>query len=449
MKKQLILVSALFFSILCFSQGIEFEHGTWKEVLEKAKQTSKPIFIDVYTSWCGPCKKMSKEIFPLSEVGKVYNANFVCYQIDAEKGEGIAIAKKYEVKAYPTYLFIKADGTLFSRSLGSMDALNFISVSKTALAEMNDPNPIATWEKKYAEKKNDHAFLLEYMNKRSNLGKSNTLLFDEYLKLIPEERRTSDTIIALYKQEEHNLNVNSLAYKNLQKNKEEFFKKLYEIVNTYLYDGIINSVSEAAKSKDEQLLQAAILAFDQTPKNPMRKLKDELYMDYYKGTGESKQYFKYTTDLCNNQLMNLSIDSIDKKDQDRLEQIEKGVKSGAFAGIDSTQLALMKEFTAHMQRNLITDKLNNAAWEFFQSVTESPKLQDALRWSQRSNEMYPNNPMLLDTYANLLYKLGKKEEAITKEKEAILYSKKEDTQGFENTILKMKSGEITWKQEKI
>src|SRR5665647_1609663 len=129
MKKYLLIISTLFLSALGFSQGIEFERGTWKEVLEKAKQTNKPIFIDVYTSWCGPCKKMSKEIFPLVEVGKVYNANFVCYQIDAEKGEGIEIAKKYEVRSFPTYLFIKADGSLFSRSLGSMGDKAFIAVS--------------------------------------------------------------------------------------------------------------------------------------------------------------------------------------------------------------------------------------------------------------------------------------------------------------------------------
>src|ERR1035437_10956743 len=153
MKKHSIIISALLISVLGFSQGIRFEHGTWKEVLEKSKQTGKPIFVDVYTSWCGPCKKMSKEMFPLAEVGKVYNANFICYQVDAEKGDGIDIAKKYLVKAYPTFLFIKADGSLFSRSLGSMDAKSFIGIVNTALADMNDPKPLVEWEKEYLLKK--------------------------------------------------------------------------------------------------------------------------------------------------------------------------------------------------------------------------------------------------------------------------------------------------------
>ena len=315
MKKQLIIISALLFSLSGFSQGIEFEHGTWKEVLQKAQQSNKPIFIDVYTSWCGPCKKMSKDIFPLTEVGKVYNANFICYQIDAEKGDGIEIAKKYEVKAYPTYLFLKNDGTLFSKLVGSMEVEKFIAISKTALTDMNDPKSIAMWEKEYVEKKNDPAFLLDYMNKRSKLGKSNNQLFDEYLKSIPEERRTSDTIVELYKKEERYLNVNSLAYTNLQKNQDKFVSKIYGLVYVYLADGVMNSLHEAAKLKDSLLLATTIQAYDLlSPYMKSLKSKNELYMEYYKQVGDSEKYLKYATDFCNNQLMKISKDSIDKKD---------------------------------------------------------------------------------------------------------------------------------------
>jgi len=444
MKRQLLIIFVLFFSIMGYSQGIVFEHGTWKEVLEKAKQTNKPVFVDVYTSWCGPCKKMSQEVFPLAEVGAVYNANFVCYQIDAEKGEGIEIAKRYEVKAYPTYLFIKPDGTLFSMSLGSMEAKDFISVSKAAIADMNDPKPLAVWEKEYTGKKNDPAFLLDYMTKRSKLGKSNALLFDEYLKLMPEERRTSDTIIGLYNKEERYLNVNSLAYTNLLKNKDKFYKKLYENVYTYLYDGVVNSVKEAAQSKDEQLLHAAIEAFEKTPKNPLRMSKDELYMDYYKRTGDSSNYLKSAYNLCNNELMNISPDSIAKRDLENLQRIETAIKSGAFAGIDSANVAQLKEYTAHMQRNIISQKLNNIAWEIFQTVSDKNVLQDALSWSKRSLEIYPNNPLWMDTYANLFYKIGKKEEAIATEEEALQYAGNADKKGFEKTITKMKAGLKTW-----
>jgi len=445
MKRQLIIISVLLFSILGFSQGIEFEHGTWKEVLEKAKQTNKPIFIDVYTSWCAPCKKMSKDIFPLAEVGKAYNPNFICYQIYAEKGEGIEIAKKYDVKAYPTYLFIKGDGTLFYNVVGAMGMKDFIAVSSKALTEMIDPKPIAIWDKEYIEKKNDPKFILNYMNKRSILGMQNAALFDEYLKLIPEEELTSDIVMKIYMKNGQQMKVNSFAFENLLKNKDKYFSKLSGYIYLYLQTGVVNTVNDAAKTKNEQLLATAIKAYDQIPKNSSLKQKDEIYMEYYQQTGETDKYLKHATNYCNNYLMSISTDSIYKKDRMVSQMIEKQINSGVLAMIDSTQLAQLKEFSAHAERNKISEGLNNIAWKIFETVLDKNALNNALGWSKRSLEIYPENPLWLDTYANLLYKLGQKEEAIVKEGEALRLADQNIKKNFEETLRKMKSGEKTWK----
>jgi thiol-disulfide isomerase/thioredoxin len=445
MKKQLIIISALFFSMLGFSQGIEFEHGTWTEVLEKAKQTSKPIFIDVYTSWCGPCKKMSKDIFPLAEVGKVYNANFVCYQIDAEKGDGIEIAKKYEVKSYPTYLFIKSDGTIFSRAIGSMEAEKFIAVSKTALADMNDPKSIALWEKEYVEKKNDPAFLLDYINKRSKLGKSTAQLFDEYLALLPNDQRASKEIIEIYKKESRNITINSLAFKNLEDNKTLFFPKLGGYVYVFIIGAIDNSFREACASKNEQLLQQVVDANEKLPKTSQRKIKEELYMNYYMKTNDLDKYVSNATIYCDSSLMTVTSDSIAKTDKKVLQLFETQ-RNALIGKIDSTQMAQLTDNMAHASRNKYSQALNEVAWGFFEKVTDTKALENALRWSKRSLEIFPDNHMFIDTYANLVYKLGRKEEAITKETEAlnIAKSEKSDTKFYEAALLKMKVGEKTW-----
>ena len=446
MKKQLLIISALLLlSLSAFSQGIEFEHGTWKEVLAKAQQTKKPIFIDVYTSWCGPCKKMSKDIFPLSEVGKVYNTNFICYQVDAEKGEGIEIAKRYNVNAYPTYLFIKGDGKLFYNTIGAMEAKDFIEVSTKGLAEMNDSKPIAAWDKEYAEKKGDKKFILDYMAKRSILGLSNATLFDEYLKLIPEEELTSDIVVKFYMKDGQKMKVNSYAFENLQKHKDKYMGKLFGYVYIYLQAGIMNTIHDAATSKDEQLLAVAMTAYDQMPKNSVLKQKDEIYMDYYQRTGETDNYLKHATNFCDNYLMKISMDSLDKKDRIVAQMIEKQINSGAFAKLDSTQLAQLKEHTAHAQRNRISESLNNIAWEVFRKVSDKKALQDALVWSTRSLELSPNNAAWLDTYANLLYKLGQKEEAIAKQEEALRYANTNEQKGLTQNLMKMKAGEKTWK----
>ena len=446
MKKQLIIISALFFSIVGFSQGIEFEHGTWKEVLEKAKQTNRPIFIDVYTSWCSPCKQMSKNIFPLAEVGKVYNANFICYQIDAEKGDGIQIAKKYEVKSYPTYLFIKADGTLFSRALGSMEAEKFIALSKTAIADMNDPKPLSEWEKEYIVKKNDAKFLLDYINKLLKLGKPIMQLFDEYLALQPNDQRASNEIIEIYQKESNNITINSLAFKNLQDNTALFLPKLGGYVYMFMIGTIENSFRQACKSKNEQLLQKVVDANEKLPKTPQKKSKEELYMNYYLKTNDLDKYMKYATIYCDASLMTISSDSIAKTDKKVLQLFETQ-RNALIGKIDSTQLAQLKDGMAHATRNKYSQALNSVAWDYFEKVADTKALENALRWSKRSLEIYPDNHMFIDTYANLLYKLGRNEDAIVKEREALnlAISTKSDTKGYESTLLKMKSGEKTWK----
>lgn len=457
MKKQLLIVSTLFFSILGFSQGIKFENGTWKEVLEKSKQTGKPIFVDVYTSWCSPCKKMSKEIFLLAEVGKVYNANFICYQVDAEKGDGIDIAKKYIVKSYPTFLFIKTDGSLFSRSLGSMDAKSFIEVVNTALTEMNDPKSLIEWEKEYSPKKSDPQFIFDYMHKRAKFGLPNASLFDEYLKLIPEEKRISDSIIELYENLGNELKLNSFAYDNFQKNITKFDNSF---VRDVLLGIINNATKEAVHLKNEQMLAAAILVNDQLlgreefpnyypfPRVSSLESKEEIYIRYYRETGEMEKYIKYATDFCNNKLMKISPDSLYKKDKANIQLIQHLLTSDkAFASQDSTNLAKIKTHFATAETFKVSAGLNSTAWYIFQKVSDVNILKEALRWSDRALELTPKNPYWIMTNANFLYKLGQKEEAISKGEQALQFADKNDIEEYkeiEHNLLKIKAGEKTW-----
>lgn len=88
------------------SVGIRFMDVPLAKALETASVLNKPVFIDCYTVWCGPCKYLSSDVFPDKRVGDFYNEKFICLQIDMEKGEGLEIAKKYEIKSYPTLLFL-------------------------------------------------------------------------------------------------------------------------------------------------------------------------------------------------------------------------------------------------------------------------------------------------------------------------------------------------------
>lgn len=89
------------------------------------------IFVDAYTTWCGPCKWMAKNTFTDKSVGEFYNENFVNYKFDMEKGEGTAFANEFSVNAYPTLLYFHADGTVAHRTEGSEDASSFLESGKS------------------------------------------------------------------------------------------------------------------------------------------------------------------------------------------------------------------------------------------------------------------------------------------------------------------------------
>lgn len=445
MKKQFLLFPALVFSMLTFSQGIEFEHGTWKELLDKAQQVKKPILVDIFTTWCGPCKMMSKDIFPLEEVGKFYNSNFVSYKLDAEKGEGIALAKKYAVTAYPTYLFLKPDGTLFYRALGSMEAKAFIEKGKTALLEANDSKPINVWESEYETKKTEPVFLINYMKKRANLGMPNAALLEEYIQLLPESERASTEVMEMYDKEKRNIKINTLIYTNLIKNKVAFDNYFTaEKINQLLFNTVITSVREAAKSKNAQLLSDALKAFDAHPKEAQSMSKDELYMLYYEKTGEKVNYLTHATNHCNS-LMKITEQAIQLKDKENLQKFNDIKKSGTFDKTESSEVTKVENYLTNLERNRIAMGLNATAWKVFLENSDTKALKLALEWSKRATVLQPDDGSLLDTYANIMYKLGQTNKAILLEERALLkMPTKESKSEMQETLRKMKAGEKTW-----
>jgi len=110
--------------------GIRFTPGTWSQILKKAKAEKKIIFFDAYTTWCGPCKLLQKNVFTRTDVAEVFNKNFINVKFDMESGEGPGLAKKYPLEGYPTLFFIDPDGNVVKQVIGYQNPETLIKIGK-------------------------------------------------------------------------------------------------------------------------------------------------------------------------------------------------------------------------------------------------------------------------------------------------------------------------------
>ena len=139
--KKLAICLLFTLSALGATAQTEFRSLTYQEALTAAATESKLVFIDFYTTWCGPCKAMAKNIFPQKQVGDFMNAAFVCIKLDAEK-EGKDMAQHYKVQAYPTMVIVDAKGEEVYRKVGGTnDPDEFVAEMKAG------SNPMLTPEK--------------------------------------------------------------------------------------------------------------------------------------------------------------------------------------------------------------------------------------------------------------------------------------------------------------
>jgi len=168
------------------TQGIAFFEGTWEQVLEKAREEEKPIFVDAYTTWCGPCKMMAQRVFPLEEVGALYNAHFISVQIDMETEAGLLFQQSYPVRAFPTLLYIDADGKLLKTVVGAQQGDALVQIGRGVLRASDQTEVLAA-----AYEKGDRSpeLVYQYIRSLNKAGQSPLRIANEYIKGCAEPER--------------------------------------------------------------------------------------------------------------------------------------------------------------------------------------------------------------------------------------------------------------------
>ena len=171
MKKILTLVMCMLTAAVSMAQGVVFEPEgtTLEQASAKAKAENKLIFLDCFTQWCGPCKKMSREVFPQEKVGAAMNPKFVSLKIDMESAYGAPLAKKLQITAYPTFIIFNADAQEISRFLGFHAVDAFLEV----IEEKSRDTGSSALEARWKAGDRDPQFLQQYLQTLTAADKAN------------------------------------------------------------------------------------------------------------------------------------------------------------------------------------------------------------------------------------------------------------------------------------
>jgi len=416
MKQLLLSLAFLSLTGLGFAQekGISFERGkSWEQIKAKAKAENKYIFMDVFATWCGSCKDMEKNVYPSQVVGSFMNEKFISVKVQADHSkedneevmawyqDAKRILEDCHIDGYPSYLFFSPEGKLVTRGLGYKDVNALVTLASEAI----DPQKqYCTQLEQFKQGKLELKRMPDLARKAKSFGEI------ELAQQIAN-RYVNGYLLKLPKQElftKENLNLIGSFLDNENSKAFELFMKEQEKINAVL--------------GDNQAEKMVLLFIDKKylPHGDLKKIKKADWDDLYKMV-VSKFGILGEEQICAQRMMYYLINE-DWRNYGLWYQkyLERGLKRGVY-------------------------NINFLSWRLFEHVNDPEILEFACgvmkyvieTWDQNSVESF-------DTYANLLYKVGKKTQAVEWEERAVKLSN--DKNEFVETLDKMKQGLPTWQE---
>jgi len=428
----LSFLAAVPFICIAQQKGLQFESGlSWKQLKEKARSENRYLFVDCMATWCGPCKMMDRVVYINDSVRDVMSQNFIAVkvQMDTSKNDdsqikswysdASAIGKAYGITAYPTYLFLSPKGELVHKGVGYKDVQEFIALSLDAL---NPKRQYITLVKDYEQGKKDYS-VMRYLATTAILFGDSSLAkkiandyINNYLLGLEDEK--------LYTRENMEFlmtfagNPEGKGFRFLYQNTEKVSKALNDPTG-------IKSFVATVISKAE--IDPAIISAAQSPTGSpdweririaVKSKYDEYYADRTIIDAKARWYAwrKDWPEFTKNTVLYLN----------------------------------------NFGHDLSNYDINDRAWNVFPYVVDKKDLEEVTRWMEKVVKTEKDSanllPAALDTYANLLHKSGRTEEAIPIEENAFNMSIEYKmawytTAGMYRCLKNMKKGKPTWIKE--
>ena len=447
MKRFHVSLTCLIVSVMVinqtFSQGINFRQDDWQNVLVQAKVQKKLIFVDIYTAWCGPCKEMDKKTFTDVSVGDKFNARFINYKVDAEKGFGITLAKRYNVTSYPTCLFVDPSENLIYKQEGLLRAPDLVKEADMVLNNQANAKPLYALDKLYENGRRDTEFLNEYIAVRSLYSNiDNRDLVEEYVKSLTPIQYSADKTLRIIVN--NGFKIDGKAFDLLLKFREKaesLFEGGVEKVNRAFSQSINEVFDVALKGKNQALFDKSLAANLKALPNTADRVNDKNKLAFYLAMKDVDKFSEAAEQYLDQYVMFVQIESIRKQDLWEYEKIMQNYKLGIrdSVGAGAAMYQNLKVNAKNTMARLTSAELNEVVKAFYDQVEDKAKLKKATEWAKRSLELV-ETPDAYHSYAQLMLKMGDKQMAMDIEQKAydVALREKLDTQKFTAALEKMR-----------
>jgi len=369
------------------NEGIQFFVGSWPQVLEMAELMKKPIFVYIYTSYSPECRKMEKSVFTSTNIKSFHQDNYVNSKVLLNSAEGNDFRERFKLShrpsEYPAILYFTVDGKLNDVYYGGKNNQELLSLSEKALTThqttMVSQTSIPSIYTKYLDYQLQYRngadspdFLYDYAYELKKFNDPYQHIVDEYLSATTN-LTTVKNLEFVYDFAD---DINSRAFNILVENKH-YFKGLYDVdkINNRIKKAIRTSVITAATTHSQSEFKQALDVIKQTKLNNAKSFEVDMMALYYEKTDNWTDY---------------------------VAVISKHIKSS--------------------QKDAAS--LNQAAWKFAAHIDDNNALEDALDWAKTAADM-KSEYEYTETYAALLYKLGKKSKALKEGEKAIEQARKQ------------------------
>lgn len=437
--KRLSLWMMLIIPSVLFAQksGINFTNATsWEQLQEQARAEHKYIFIDVYATWCVPCKMMDNQVYSSDSVGVFMDSSFISLKLQMDKtkkdseftkqwyGFADSIMSVHRIPSYPTFLFLSPDGNLVYRSSGLKSKDEFIKDAQTALTSTGTIS----------------SQLIAYRENRLSTGEIEKLALQV---LETDNKELANEIAQKVKRDA----LDQLAPKELaNSNHIQFIRNFPDLVNTR--DNFFKAFT-SYKMKIDDIVEKKGFSDEFTEYTISREFiepqvfgnkKDSNVLPNWEGLQKQLEG-KFEPNRVKNVLLDAQIRWYTvHKDVNNV--IKYTVQKIDLTGIDTTN-------------DIKLAGVNNFIYNYiFTHSEDAGILKKAIGWMETIVKSSPKNYNWLDTYANLLYKTGKVDEAIHVEKKALeaikgadkrISTYQRDLNQMNVTLAKMKEGQPTWR----